>query len=243
MTDNGDGYYRKNGIQNTGTAIKKGKSDICIYMPPYNKDQKKTQVYPRELEKTISGNKFGSFTLITYRDNNYGTRSGVAYQGAKSNSTTFPTKNSQIHESWGQIKPSSIPTIDGLIAVTEVSAKFKPHSCGLHGYSRDLIFNVGNTNNTSQKPSLISGTTYTYTLAKNSDSLSSIDISGSGENNDLCKLIYKLLTSGNELVLYNGEDVDDMSNPKYSDGTGYGSRNYAAIDSFTINSIKVKYQP
>lgn len=228
------GFYTKDGIQNSGTALMKDKKDTTIYMGK-NEDI----VYPRIQEKEIAGSKFGGFTLHTYRNSGYGTRSGVAYQGSKSNGNT--RDKTKYHESWGHITPSKVPSISGFIEVTYVEAKFSPHACGAHSESRNLIFNVA-SNAVSGEPDLINGTTYSYTLAGGDDSKSSISISGSGANNNLCKLFTKLIKSGKELVLYNGE-TGFVTDPQYSDGTGYGSPDYAAIDSFSVTKIKVKYQP
>lgn len=163
-------------------------------------------------------------------DLGYGTRD-CAYQGAKS-----VGYSSSVRICYGHIKPSSIPKINNLISVESVKISFRPHICGQDKADRTLVFRVALDNN--EVPSMTG--TFNYTLRGGVGTTVQTVTGGSGS--DLAQLIYTFLTQGKQLMLYNGE-TSIVRNPTYYDGSGYGSRNYAAIETFSIDSLSVKYRP
>lgn len=222
------GYYRSDGIQNTGTALRQNNVNAYIYS-----GTNFTQIYPREQTKTLSNNDFGSFSLRTFRPNGYGWRD-CAYQGVKSNG--YSTYNPKI--CYGHITPSAVPRISNLISVESVEIEFKPHKCGWSSRNRTLVFRVALDGN--NQPAMGSSK-YEYTLAAGTDGYQKLTASG-GAGSALANLMYELLTKGTKLMLWNGE-TSVVTNPDYDDGTGWGSVNYAAIETFKITSLKVKYRP
>lgn len=235
------GYYRSDGIQSSGTAITSNKDNVSIWVGG-------SKVYPRESTKTVSGSKFGGFALSSYRKVQGGSgtvspnpKSGVAYQGAKS---LYSSKWKPYYESWGFIKPASKPSdisaFKGIIEVLYVEGSYKPHRCGVHDIDRTLKFKITSDSKNNTEPTLLSNT-WSLTLKKNKDSASSISFhSTDGDANDsLNKFFTKFIKEGRQIVLYNGENT--KYDASYSDRTGWGSKNYAAIETFKINKIKIRY--
>lgn len=218
-----EGFYRSDGIQDSGTALTANKKNVYIFSGTSFK-----QIYPREITKTIGNSSFGGFTTSTYRST--GDWRDCAYQGVKSVGYT-----SRIRICYGHIVPSSIPKYKNLIAVDYVKIGFKPHHCGWSSISRNLVFNVG-LSNASTPP--MKGK-YTYKLRAGQDTKYQTAVGEAGS--DLAKLMYIFLTEGKRLILYNGET--SLASPTYNDGTGYGSKNYAAIETFKIEEIRLRYQP
>lgn len=219
-----EGYYRKDGIQNSGTALTVGNQNVYIYT-----GRNFTQIYPREISQTINNNNFGGFATSTYRT--VGGWYHCAYQGAKS-----VNKTTSIRICYGHIAPSVIPRYENLISVDYVKIGFQPHSCGQHGINRDLVFHVG-LNGDNIPP--MEGE-YRYTLKAGQDKI--YQEAEGGANSALANLMHILITKGNRLILHNGETTVDRS-ASYWDGSGYGSKNYAAIESFEIKEIRLKYRP
>lgn len=221
------GYYRSDGIQNSGTAIRR-RNGANENVEIYNSSGK---IYPREKSETIYSGSFGGFTLRTYRTIG-GNRQGVAYQGAKSVSKT----DLRVRVCYGHIKPSSIPRYDTLVAVDYVKIGFQAHSCGQHNVDRTLIFRVAT--NSNDIPEMKEE--FKYVMGAGTDK--SYHEVESNANNNLTNLIYTFLKEGQELILNNGETTIDK-NTSYFDGSGYGSRNYASIESFEIKEIRLRYRP
>ena len=137
---------------------------------------------------------------------------------------------------YGHIVPSSIPRYNNLLSVDYVKIGFQPHSCGQHALTRGLVFRVGLTGD-AQPP--MEGQ-YTYNLGVRQDKIYQTAEGWAGS--DLANLFHILISRGNRLMLYNGESSVDTS-ASYWDGTGYGSRNYAAIESFEVLELRLRYQP
>lgn len=218
-----EGYYRSDGIQDSGTALTANKQNVYMFTGTSFK-----QIYPREISKTINNSSFGGFTTSTYR--NTGDWRDCAYQGVKSIGYS-----SSVRICYGHIVPSSIPRYDKLIAVDYVKIGFQPHQCGWSSISRDLVFNVG-LSNASIPP--MKGK-YVYKLGARQDT--KYQTATGDADSDLANLMYILLTEGERLILYNGEKT--LASPTYDDGSGYGSRNYAAIETFKIEELRLRYQP
>ena len=72
-----EGYYRSDGIQNSGTALTVNNQNVYIFTGTGF-----MQIYPREISQTISNSNFGGFTTSTYRST--GDWRDCAYQGVKS---------------------------------------------------------------------------------------------------------------------------------------------------------------
>ena len=219
-----EGYYRSDGIQNSGTALMAGNQNVYIYT-----GTNFMQIYPREISATLSNGNFGGFTTSTYR--NIGGWRDCAYQGAKS-----VGKTSSVRICYGHLIPSTIPRYDNLISVDYVKIGFQPHSCGQHGTTRDLVFHVGlDGGNIPQMEA-----EYRYTLGVRQDTTYQIAEGSAGSA--LANLMHVLIARGNRLILYNGETTVNKS-AAYWDGSGYGSNDYAAIKSFEILEIRLKYRP
>ena len=129
------GYYRSDGIQNSGTALRYGNGNAYIY-------NNAGQIYPREMSKSYSSGDFGNFTLSTYRT--IGGYRTCAYQGAKS-STSSSSSSARI--CYGHIVPDAIPRVKNLLRVEYCKIEYKAHSCGIHSIDRTLSFNVCTNNN------------------------------------------------------------------------------------------------
>ena len=215
------GFYNKNGIQNSGTGLKR--EGNCYI---YNKDK---QIYPREISVTINNANFGGFTTSTYRT--IGGWRNYAYQGVKS----VGYNKNKLRICYGHIVPNSIPKYNNIIAIDYVKIGFQPNHCGWSSISRDLVFRVGLDGNNI--PAMEGE--YRFSLGAQQDN--SYQETDGNANSSLAKLIYILMTKGNRLMLYNGETT--LASPTYDDGSGYGSRGYAAIKSFEIKEIKLRYQP
>lgn len=220
----GEGYYRSDGLQNSGTALTIGNQNVYMFT-----GTNFMQIYPREIPQTLDNNNFGGFSCQTYRST--GSWRDCAYQGAKS--IGYSSSNMICY---GHIIPSSVPRYNHLLSVEYVRIGFQPHHCGQHGLSRDLVFRVG-LNGDAEPP--MDGS-YTYTLGVRQDQTYQTAEGYAGSA--LANLFYTLITRGNRLMLYNGETTVDKS-ASYWDGTGYGSRNYAAIESFEVQELRLKYQP
>lgn len=215
------GFYRSDGLQNSGTAIRYGNENAYIY-------NSSGQIYPREVSQTLDSNSFGGgFGCRTYRT--VGGWRDCAYQGVKS-----VGYSSQIRICYGHITPNNIPRYKNLISVDYVKVRFKAHHCGWSSISRDLVFRVATDDNAIPN---MKGE-YRYSLGAGQDTSYQTAEAYSG---GLTDLMYILLTEGKKLMLYNGETT--LASPIYNDGTGYGSKNYAAIESFEIQEMRLKYRP
>lgn len=218
-----EGYYRSDGIQDSGTAVTAKNQNVYMFSGTDFK-----QIYPREVSQTITNSSFGKFSISSYMTIGYWR--DCAYQGVKSIGYSSDT-----YRLYGHIVPSSIPKYKNLIAVDYVRIGFQPHQCGWSSINRDLVFNVGL--NGADIPNMKGK--YKYNLKAGQDTRYQTDEGGAGS--DLADLMYILLTEGNRLVLYNGETT--LASPVYDDGSGYGSRNYAAIETFEIKELRLRYQP
>lgn len=220
-----EGYYRSDGLQNSGTALTAGNQNVYMFTGTDFR-----QIYPREISQTVGSNSFGGgFGCRTYRPS-YGWRD-CAYQGVKSVGYSY----TKLKICYGHITPNSIPRYKNLIAVDYVKVGFQPHSCGWSSMSRDLVFHVALNND--DVPTMKGE--YRYTLGASQDTKYQTIEGNAGSS--LANLIYTLIKEGTKLILYNGET--SLASPVYSDGTGYGSRDYAAIESFDIKEIRLRYQP
>lgn len=183
------------------------------------------------MSKSYSSGDFGNFTLSTYRT--IGGYRTCAYQGAKS-STSSSSSSARI--CYGHIVPDAIPRVKNLLRVEYCKIEYKAHSCGIHSIDRTLSFNVCTNNN--DIPDMIRR--IGFTLPKQGDSKTYTQEGWTGS--ELCNFMYDFLTRGTMLCLYNGETTYEKSQ-SYYDGTGYGSKNYAAIESFKIVEMRIVYQP
>lgn len=219
-----EGYYRSDGIQNSGTALTVNNQNVYIFTGTGF-----MQIYPREISQTISNSNFGGFTTSTYRST--GDWRDCAYQGVKS----VGYNKNRLRICYGHIVPSSIPRYNNLIAVDYVRIGFQPHRCGWSSISRDLVFRVGlNGNNIPPMEG-----EYRFSLGARQDR--NYQRAEGGAGSSLANLMYILINRGNRLILYNGETT--LASPVYDDGSGYGSRDYAAIETFTIEELRLRYQP
>lgn len=220
-----EGYYRSDGLQNSGTALTENNQNVYIFTGTDFK-----QIYPREISQTIDGNSFGGgFGCRTYRTT--GGWRDCAYQGVKSVGYSY----TNLRICYGHITPNSIPRYKNLVSVDYVKIGFQPHSCGWSSISRDLVFHVAL--NGSDTPPMEGE--YRFNLGAGQDTKYQTAEGGAGSS--LANLIHILISKGSKLILYNGETT--LASPVYSDGTGYGSRDYAAIENFEIKEIRLKYRP
>ena len=78
-------------------------------------------------------------------------------------------------------------------------------------------------------------------LGANQDTVRQNNIDSNSYPN-LIPLFEEMLRNGVGLCLKNDETALDLVSAYY-DGTGYGSKNYAAISEFRVEELRVKYQP
>lgn len=219
-----EGYYRSDGRQNSGTALQYGGGNVYIFS-----GTSFLQIYPREISQTINNSSFGGFTTSTYRT--IGGWRDCAYQGVKS----VGYSKTKLRLCYGHIVPSSIPRYNNLISVDYVKIGFRPHRCGWSSISRDLVFRVGLD---GRNIPAMEGE-YRFSLGAQQDR--NYQTAEGYAGSDLANLFHILITKGNRLMLYNGETT--LASPTYDDGSGYGSRNYAAIETFEVKEIRLRYQP
>ena len=183
------------------------------------------------MSATFSSGDFGNFALSTYRT--IGGYRTCAYQGAKS-STSSKTSSPRI--CYGHIVPDRIPRVGNLLRVEYCKIKYKAHRCGIHSINRTLAFNVCTDN--GDIPNMIHRLEYSLPAQGDGGTYTQEGWTGSA----LCNFMYDFLTRGTMLCLYNGETTYEASQ-SYYDGTGYGSKNYAAIETFEIVEMRIVYQP
>lgn len=226
-----EGYYRSDGIQNSGTALTSN-GNVYIFT-----GTSFMQIYPREVSATLDNSSFGGgWDLITYRKkkdgSSYGSRT-PAFQGLKSIGKT----KSNWYISCGHITPNNIPRYNNLISVDYVRISFKPHHCGIHSIDRVLSFNV-KKNNENFPPLTARAEIDLYAQTDTKSRL----YANSDDYPALKNMIYHLLTEGTGLCLHNDE-TSIAGDYIYQDSTGYGSRNYVAIEKFYIEEVRLKYRP
>lgn len=224
----GEGYYRSDGLQNSGTALQYGGGNVYIFS-----GANFLQIYPREVVETLGGGSFGTWNLTLYQGSprNW-SQSGVAKQGAKSIGTT--TRRG--YECYGHIAPTNIPRYNNLLSVEYVKIRYKRNGGqGIASSNRTISFNVCTDRNNI--PNMIYRANIPFPAGSSKVFLER----DSNQNPELNTLFYHLIRSGQELCIFNGETELQMI--RYEDGTGYGSLNYLGILAFEVMEIRLKYQP
>lgn len=219
-------YWRSDGRQISGTA-KRQNGNAYIY-------NSAGQIFPREITVTLGSGDFGggSCDVRTYRtgnDNRNNSWRDKAFQGAKSQTTNF----NLVHYCWGHITPPAQKRINNA-GLEVLGVSIRCHTDGNVGRraTKTLEFHVGLSND--PVPALEG--TYYYTLDDSYAHDFYLD-----DNSSLRELMKIYLQRGACFMLHNGET--SLAGVRYNDGSGYGSMNYAAITSFVIESVTVKYIP
>ena len=224
----GEGYYRSDGLQNSGTALTVNNQNVYMFT-----GTNFMQIYPREIVQTLNNGSFGTWSLSTYRVPYYNNSSGgTAKQGAKS----ISARDRRGNEQYGHIIPSYIPRYNNLLSVEYVKIRcLRNGGQGIASSNRTISFNVCTNNN--KIPNMI----YRANIPFPSGGAIEWIERDSNQSPELNTLFYHLIREGTELCLYNGET--ELVMIRYEDGTGWGSRNYLGIKGFEVMELRVKYQP
>lgn len=233
------GYYRSDGLQNSGTALRQGLGNAYIH-------NSSGQIYPRQVEEDFSANNSttGGFFCQTCRSGYNGSNELSAWRTDKAYQGYYRGSQGQSEQACGHFFSANGTKLGigggNVLSFDVTYVKIVMHRGGggwNRGYANEGHLRYSNLSSSYKNGefrgmrfsdidmNLINSYNYTFDIPPIG---SSVTIEGSGSGHALCQFIktFLSLSNANSLAIYNGEN--------HGEGGYSFSYHYAAFDSFSI---------